>query len=117
MICDRRGVMLLLTMLVISLPSTVLAQTKHVAEERGIRSTKGNVDIKTSINFLNKGQQPIRVYWLNYKGKRVLYKELNSGENIEIQTFLTHPWLITDGNDNAKDIFFPDSKPRTIEIP
>jgi von Hippel-Lindau disease tumor supressor len=115
MICDRRGVMLLLTMLAISLPSTVLAQ--HVAEETGIRSTKGNVDIKTSINFLNKGQQPIRVYWLNYKGKRVLYKELNSGENIEIQTFLTHPWLITDSNDNAKDIFFPDSQSRAIEIP
>jgi von Hippel-Lindau disease tumor supressor len=116
MIHGRRVLLPLLTIFALSISSNALAQKKHVAEERGIKSIKGGEDIKTSVNFVNKGQQIVKVYWLDYKGKRVLYKELSFGENIQIQTFLTHPWIITDSNDNAKDIFFPDSQPRTIEI-
>jgi hypothetical protein len=29
---------------------------------------------------------------------------------------LTHPWVITDEDDNAWYVYFPDAQPRTIEI-
>ena len=32
------------------------------------------------------------------------------------QTYVTHPWLITDADDNAWDVYFPDAQPRIVEI-
>ena len=32
-------------------------------------------------------------------------------------TFVLHPWLVTDAQDNAWGIYFPDAQPRTVEIP
>jgi hypothetical protein len=104
------------TVLTISFSSNTLAQTKHPAEEAGIKSTPGSAATSAFIEFVNKSQEEIKVYWLDDQGKRVLYLTLNPGENGEISTYLTHPWLITDSSDNAKDIFFPDSRSRTIEI-
>jgi von Hippel-Lindau disease tumor supressor len=116
MLYISRGLLLSLTLFMLLPSSIVLAQTKHVAEESGIRSVKGNESIKTSIAFINQSKKKIKIYWLNYQGKRVLYKALNSGENFDIQTYLTHPWLITDSEDNAKSLYFPDGQPRTINI-
>jgi von Hippel-Lindau disease tumor supressor len=107
---------ILSTLLILSFPLPVLAQTKHSAEEAGIKSTPGNPATSTFINFVNKSQEQIKVYWLDRQGKRVLYLTLNPGQNGKVKTYLTHPWLVTDSQDNAKDIFFPDSLERTVEI-
>jgi von Hippel-Lindau disease tumor supressor len=113
----RKTALLLVTTLMLSTPIAAFAQTRHPAEEKGVKSLVGGKSVETSIKFINKGSQPIKVYWLNYEGNRVLYGELKTGETLPIVTFLTHPWLITDSSDNAKSIFFPDDQPRVIEIP
>jgi hypothetical protein len=90
------------------------ADTRHAAEEAGIKSD--NSDVETKITFSNQSQKPIRIYWLNFEGERVLYHTLNPGEEVEQVTFLTHPWLITDEEDNAGKLYSPDAQPRKIEI-
>jgi von Hippel-Lindau disease tumor supressor len=108
---------LLVATLLLSTPIAAIAQTRHPAEEKGVKSLVGGKSVETAIKFINKGAQPIKIYWLNYQGDRVLYGELKTGETLPIVTFLTHPWLITDSNDNAKSLFFPDDQPRVIELP
>jgi von Hippel-Lindau disease tumor supressor len=91
-----------------------LAQRIHAAENVGIRSVNG--DISTSVRFVNHRQIMLKIYWLNYEGKRVFYRSLKPGEQYVQQTYLTHPWLITNVNDNALYLFFPDAQLRTVEI-
>lgn len=51
------------------------------------------------------------IYWLNYKGERVLYKVLAPGEQVVQQTFLTHPWLVTRARDGScVGIFLPTTE-------
>ena len=91
------------------------AEKKHPAEEKGIKSENG--DVETTIKFVNKSKQTIKVYWLDYEGVRTLYETVKNGDSYEAgKTYLTHPWLITDGNDDAWYVYFPDAQPRTVEI-
>jgi von Hippel-Lindau disease tumor supressor len=110
----RNPFLLILTTLILSAPTAALA--KHPAEVKGVRSQVGGESVQTAIKFVNGSSSVIKVYWLDYKGKRVLYGTLKPSENLPIDTYLTHPWLITDGDDNAKSIYFPDGQPRTVEI-
>jgi hypothetical protein len=87
---------------------------KHPAEEKGLKSHDG--DVETVITFVNKSGKSVKVYWLDYEGERKEYATVTDGDKYEQQTFLTHPWLITDEKDNAWYVYFPDAQPRTVEI-
>ena len=101
------------TPLAIELPVVVLPK-RHAAEANGLKSIDSKVE--TSIKFVNRSGQTIKVYWLDYDGNRKLYKTLLARQLYDQETFLTHPWLITDENDKAWHIYFADAQPRTVEI-
>ncbi len=90
------------------------AARKYFPEENTIQSTSGIIE--TSIKFINKSGQPIKVYWLDYEGKRKLYAKVKAEDSYAQKTYVTHPWLITDADDNAWYVYFPDAQPRTVEI-
>ena len=90
------------------------SESKHPAEERGIKSYDENIE--ALITFANGSGQTIKIYWIDFDGKRVLYMTLQNGEAYTQQTFLTHPWLITDENDNAWSLHYPDGEPRRVEV-
>jgi hypothetical protein len=95
-------------------PALSRAEKKHPAEEKGVKSLNG--DVEATIKFVNKSGKTVKVYWLDYDGDRKLYETLKDGESYEQQTYLTHPWVITDENDDAWYVYFPDAQPRTVEI-
>jgi hypothetical protein len=101
-----------LAALVLPLPAT--AQQRHPAEEQGIKSLESK--IKTEMMLVNKTKQPVKVFWIDYKGKRKLDATLKPGEAHTVTTYLTHPWLVTDAKENAWAIFLPDAQPRTVDI-
>jgi hypothetical protein len=90
------------------------AASINCKEEGTLRSLEGNV--QTSIVFTNKENRPIHVYWLDYDGKRILYETLGTGQVFSIQTYVTHPWLITDAKDNCKAIYMPTSKRLEVSV-
>jgi hypothetical protein len=50
----------------------------------------------TDIAFVNRGDKPVKIYWLNFRGGRVLYdKYLPPGGRHAQQTFVGHNWLVT----------------------
>ncbi len=71
---------------------------------------------RTEIAFVNTSEQDVKVFWLDFSGHRKLYKVLKAGESYDQQTYLTHAWLVTDGNDNAWSIFYADAQPRVVQI-
>jgi hypothetical protein len=51
-----------------------------------------------TITFVNKTNETVSTYWLNYSGQRVFYKALLAGQQYNQPTFLTHPWVVLDPN-------------------
>jgi von Hippel-Lindau disease tumor supressor len=98
----------------VSLVSGVNAQTKLPGEQRGLRSKESRVS--TQITFANNSAQTVKLYWLNFEGKRVFYSALETGESLEQQTYLTHPWVVTDADGNAWSLHFAKTKPSNVRI-
>jgi hypothetical protein len=87
--------------------------------EPTLKSLEGNVP--TSVKFQNQttGTGSVTVYWINYAGQRVFYKTLGLGQLYVQGTFLTHPWVVTDGTNNANSclgIWLPTESPDTAVI-
>jgi serine/threonine protein kinase len=87
---------------------------RHPDEVNGVRSIEAT--FSTPLTFVNRSEQTVKVYWLDYQGRRVLYATLQAGETATQQTFLTHPWVITDASDRAWDVYYPTREPRTVII-
>lgn len=59
----------------------------------------------TGITFVNHGENPVKVYWLNFQGGRVLYKSLPPGGGYTQQTFIGHNWIVTTSTEQCIGIF------------
>jgi hypothetical protein len=47
------------------------------------------------ITFVNSSDTAVDIYWITYEGKRMLKRaDLVAGATWQVQTFLTHPWLV-----------------------
>jgi membrane protease YdiL (CAAX protease family) len=94
---------------------SVPADKQHAAEGMGIKSLTSTV--ATTITFVNKTLQTIKVYWLDAEGHRKLIETVKAGDRAVVpRPYLHQPWLITDEDDNAWSIYFADAQPRTVEI-
>ena len=72
----------------------------------------------TTINFVNKSQIEVKVYWVDYTGAEKYYKTLAPGESYVQETFATHPWVARTSSTNAAVLFvIAATTPITAEIP
>lgn len=83
-------------------------------DERNLRSVQGNTH--TTMKFVNRTNQEVRSYWLDYNGRRVFYKAIPPNGNYTQPTFQTHPWVITDARDNCLDIYVSNQPSAVVEI-
>lgn len=96
---------------------------KSCSEEASLKSASSTTS--TNITFKNSSSGKIHIYWLDFNGKRVEYGKsgnqasggIDAGVSYTQQTYLTHPWLITDDNGNCQGIYFaPTGGGSTVEI-
>ena len=87
---------------------------KHPAEIAKIAS--GPDLFGTPIAFQNNSAGMRKVYWLDTNGERQLYRELKPGESYELGTYLSHPWVVTDAEENALGVYYPDGQKRTVTL-
>jgi hypothetical protein len=59
----------------------------------------------TDITFDNRSDKAVKVYWLNFKGERVLYQSLAPSGRIAQPTFVGHNWLIATLGEQCVGIF------------
>jgi hypothetical protein len=91
-----------------------VAQTSRCDAEPVARSL--HAQHATEVVFKNNNTHAVRIWWLNYTGKRVWYQTLAPGESYTQSTYLTHPWIATDKQGRCVGLYYPDAKPRTIDI-
>lgn len=74
--------------------------------------------ISTNIQFINRKPFRVKIYWIDFTGKRQHYFDLEPNEVRDQQTFVSHPWIVTEAGANQPciNIFFPNEKPGMVII-
>jgi hypothetical protein len=62
-------------------------------------------DQPISIVFVNQTGAFRALQWIDFNGELQDVASLNPGERKTIKTFVTHPWMVTDGPGNCQEIF------------
>lgn len=73
--------------------------------EGTLKST--SYDTATKLEFMNASVIEIKTFWINYEGHRVYYNSLPPGKSYVQQTYVTHPWVITNRDGKCIAIFLP----------
>ena len=68
------------------------------------------------MTFRNQSSGAVSAYWLDYGGKRVLYRRMNAGDSYDQPTYVTHPWVFVDANGKCRKIALPDPSQRVVSI-
>jgi hypothetical protein len=84
------------------------------SEERKIRSL--NSDVPAKVTFVNTSSTYRALHWIDESGNSKDYGGLNAGEKMTIDTFVTHPWVVTTGPGDCLQIFLPVAGATTIEL-
>ncbi len=75
-----------------------------------------NSNVPTKITFVNASGMYRSLEWIDFKGLTKGYGGLNPGESKSIDTFVTHPWLITDGPGNCIQIVMPQPGSSVVRL-
>jgi von Hippel-Lindau disease tumor supressor len=82
-------VLLLMAAAVASGPAVGAAGACNITQAKSLPSS-----VKTSIAFVNKTAGTVKVYWLDYTGKRVYYPTLAPGASYAQATFDSNAWVV-----------------------
>ncbi len=66
-----------------------------------------NSQVPATVTFDNRTDGYRSILWLDFDGMPQQMAALNPGETSTINTYLTHPWMITDGPGNCLEIHMP----------
>jgi len=81
---------------------------------QGARSQ--NSHVPATVTFDNRTEGYRSVMWLDFDGVPQQMAALNPGESSTINTYLTHPWMITDGPGNCLEIHMPQPGTTTFRL-
>jgi hypothetical protein len=70
----------------------------------------------TKITFVNNSGAYRGILWIDFKGQPKDYANLQAGQQITLDTFQTHPWMVTDGPGNCLQMALPRSGPSLVKI-
>jgi hypothetical protein len=87
-------------------PTLLQRQPPSAKEEQTLHSI--NTTVPAQIRFSNEANVPVQVHWLDNNGNRITYCRLEVGESCVMDTFVTHPWVITDFAGKSLGLFMPE---------
>jgi hypothetical protein len=82
--------------------------------EELLRSQKSNNS--TEITFINDTGGSVRLYWINFEGERQLYAQIPPGQRVHQPTFVMHPWIVVDADEQCLGVYRAARMPRTVHI-
>ncbi len=111
----RRFVGAMLSVLaVLYATSPVLAADASCNQLFKLKSKNSNTP--TTITFVNGASTVRAIMWLGFDGHPKDYANLQTGENVTLQTFLTHPWMVVTGPGDCLEIVMPVEGGSTVTL-
>jgi hypothetical protein len=104
--CARLGVTGFVAALGVLL-ATVPAQAADASCQQLFKLKSKNSNTPTTITFVNGASTMRGIMWLGFDGQPKDYANLQVGESVTLQTFLTHPWMVVTGPGDCLEIVMP----------
>jgi hypothetical protein len=82
---------------------TELPSARNCTEEMNFASIPSRD--RTGMTFVNRSDKPIKLYWLDFRAMRTLYRFLPPGDKVSQATFIGHNWLVSTLADQCIGIF------------
>ena len=93
-------------MVVLALAGLTLdAEAASCSKLGRVKSQNSNTPV--TVTFVNKSGEYRSVMWVDFNGGLVNYANSIPGERYRINTYVTHPWVFTDGPGNCVEMFMP----------
>ena len=92
--------------LALSAPAPALADGQRCAAEAAIYSVRGVEP--TVVTFHNSSRMIIRIYWIDYEGRRVHFSTLRPGQSYSANTFASHPWIVTNQVEDCQQVVYAE---------
>lgn len=73
-----------------------------------------NNDERSFVKFCNGTDSHVVLYWIDYEGQAVSFGTLIAGMAMDMDTYVTHPWIFVDEETGhrfkvkQKDVYFPE---------
>lgn len=105
---------------IIKAPSWALLATypypakRSCADRASLRSLHYNVP--TKITFVQYSGSRRDIHWIDYSGTARNYITIKPGQEVIVDTFLSHPWMITDAAGNCIEIVLPRPVPSAVRF-
>lgn len=70
--------------------------------------------LRSCLLYINGTERMVGVFWMDYNGYQVHYRTLRPGIGMEVDTYLTHPWIFRDMTTGErmhvlhKDVYYPE---------
>ncbi len=96
------------------LPATAAGGDIPCSAMQSLRSQ--NSDNPTQMTFVNRSGEGRAILWVDFQGGTKQYAWLNPGQRFTVNTFLTHPWMVTNGPGDCIAIYMPRGRPRTVRL-
>jgi hypothetical protein len=87
---------------------------RSCAEARHLHSL--NSENPTSITFVNDTPEPRGIWWIDFNGGQKSYGEVDPGEQKTIETFLTHPWVVSNETGACVKVVVPQPGGSMVRI-
>jgi len=97
-------------------PKLNFTELKPLGPEKETELRSGQSGDKTSIRFLNRGNRPLEVFWLDADGKRQSSGKLPPYGRLSKSTQAGHAWLVADEQGKTAAIFVADAKRGIAEV-
>ncbi|MEM7215810.1 MAG: hypothetical protein AAF423_09725 [Pseudomonadota bacterium] len=70
----------------------------------------------TNVKFINVSGGTRIISWINFDGKAITYSKLNNGSAFTVETYATHPWMISDTNGDCIEVQIAGQKNQIIPV-
>jgi len=87
---------------------------RSCSERANLRSERSDTPAK--ITFVHYSGPRRDVHWLDYSGQARNMITVKPGQQTTADTFLTHPWMITDASGNCIEIVLPRPVPSVVRF-
>jgi hypothetical protein len=96
------------------LPVAVSGNTHEISCKEKPRSKNNNTPAK--VTFVNTSGMYRSLLWLDFKGQPTSMTGLNPGEQVTVETFVTHPWMVATGPGDCLQLFMPSPGVSTVVL-
>lgn len=97
--------------------TVIIAQANENDCSNAAPSTAETFDEYYGIEFTNKRETDVKVFWLKYEdAERIYYKTLAQGERVTQTGYPGNKWMITDANNNCLSVHTNGYQPDYVSI-